>query len=126
MITMSDVFKDTIIDNNGIAVSDINKGLRKYFPLVFDKITHNAEKSDTILVDSTKEAYPDLLAYYLYSDMSMWFFFLISNFIDDPFTDVLTNYVYYSYNNDLLDEVESNATSTSTDNSRIGTTIDLN
>ena len=126
MITMSDVFKDTIIDNNGVTVSDINKGLSDYFPLVFDKITHNAEKSSTILVDNTKEAYPDLIAQFIYGDESMWFFFLVSNFLDDPFDDIKVNYVYYGYNDDLLDDVEANATSTNTDNGRIGLTIDLN
>lgn len=126
MITMSEVFSDTIVDNNGVTVSDINKGLKNYFPLVFDKITHNAEKSSSVLVDNTKEAYPDLLAYKLYDTMDMWFFFLVSNFIDDPFEDINVNYVYYSYNDELLDDVDSNATSTTTDNSRIGTTIELN
>lgn len=123
---MSEVFSEKIIDHNGESVSDINAGLKKYYPLVWDSVTHNAEKVTPIIVDNIKEANPDLIAHKMYDDMSMWFFFLLSNFIDDPFSEIVVNYIYYIYNAALLDEIESNATSSEIGSNRIGTTITLN
>lgn len=126
MIVVNDIFSETITDNNGITVTDINKGLKDYYPKIFDTLIHNAEKTNLIIVDDTSVGQPDLIASKTYGTQDGWFFFLLSNFLKDPFNEVLLNYIYYIYKADLLDDIEANISTDTVINNRVGVEVTLN
>ena len=92
--TFSSFFDNNVIDNNGIAVTDINTGINN----LFLKYTVNAENlvdDQRYLVSENEENYPDLVAKNsLINNASLWWWFMMTNRLDDPLKDVEANYTY--------------------------------
>lgn len=123
--SFSSFFKNTIIDNNGIAVSDFNVGIKNLY-------TYIVEPSDTsdynmFVVTEEDQGFPDLVAHRYLGDQNLWYYFLLSNAIDDPFKELDVGWSYgivdYSNTKNAIDvSEESNLVA----QSRIGSTITLN
>ena len=129
--TFSSFFDNRVIDNNGIAVTDINTGINN----LFLKYTVNAENlvdDQRYLVSENEENYPDLVAKNsLINNASLWWWFMMTNRLDDPLKDVEANYTYsivtQSQMEDTINDTWANNIETSNgSNSRIGQIIELN
>ena len=129
--TFTNFFKDRVIDNNGISVTDINSGINN----LFLKYTTNAENLDDdqrYLVSENEENYPDLVAKNSYiNDASLWWWFMLTNRLDDPLKDVEHNYTYSIVGQAQMDKTindvwANNIETSNGTNSRIGQTIELN
>lgn len=123
--SFSSYFNKTIVDNNGIAVSDINAGIKN----LYDNVILPTDDSDYKLFVVTEEdqGFPDLIAHKYFGDQNYWYFFLLSNGIEDPFKEVTLGWAYgivetsEAINNMQVAEEKSLETQ-----SRIGTTVTLN
>ena len=129
--TFSSFFDNRVIDNNGIAVTDINTGINN----LFLKYTVNAENlvdDQRYLVSENEENYPDLVAKNsLINNASLWWWFMMTNRLDDTLKDVEANYTYsivtQSQMEDTINDTWANNIETSNgSNSRIGQIIELN
>lgn len=125
MITLNTVFTQTIQDPKGNNVTDINEGLRNYYPQIIYSTTHNTEKITPFLVDDIMAHQPDLVAYNIYSSVNYWFWLLITNYLDDPFEGIKSAWMYSSYPESVADDAQTTSLSTSED-SRYGSVVTLN
>lgn len=122
-------FQETILDNNGIAVCDINAGLVNLFK-TFNDNANSFSEVERYLVGEVEEGYPDLIAKLsTLNDEKYWWWILLLNRLEDPFTDLKVNWLY-SINspeqiNDFID-ISNTEVSTYSRNERIGTVIELN
>ena len=92
--SLDSFFSTTIIDNKGNSVTDINAGLNKLFKTINEKAA-NIYESQNYLVKEFEEAYPELVAKNsILHDTKYWWWILILNALENPFTDVKPNWVY--------------------------------
>ena len=123
--SFSSFFKDTILDNNNIAVSDFNAGFKN----LYDQIIEPSDTSDynMFIITEEDQGYPDLIAHKYLGDQNLWHYFLLSNAIDDPFKELTVGWAYgavdYSNAKNAVDVAEE---SNLTAHSRTGDTITLN
>ena len=125
MITLETIFTKTVIDPKGNRITDLNEGLKNYYPQMLYAVTHNPGKSIPYLADDRIANYPDLAAYTLYDNIESLPWFLFSNFIENPFTEIKSTWVYYQYSESVQDEVQSPSSAKSS-NVRYGATVTLN
>ena len=125
MITLDTVFTETLLDKNNERVTDINAGLKKFYPQMIYAVTHNADAGEPYLADDQISHYPDLAAYTLYGTNTALYWFLFSNFIENPFEEVKTNWAYYLYPSSVQTEAQTTAI-VSSKNTRYGAVVTLN
>lgn len=127
-VNFDSYFSKTITDNNGNTVSDINAGLDNLFAY-FNNAEYNLTVSQSYLVSEHEEGYPDLVAYKsILGSQQYWWWILLLNKLEDPFNDIKYNWVYAindttQINNFIAGSTESNSES---EESRIGTVVELN
>lgn len=124
-------FKKTISDNNNQTVTDINEGLNKLFnKYVLNEV--NLQEDQRYLVSENEEGYPDLVAKNsILNDPSLWWWFLLSNRLEDPLEDIEHNYTYSVVNQNQMKQVVNDSwantiVSGSNTNSKIGKIVELN
>ena len=124
-------FKKTISDNNNQTVTDINEGLNKLFnKYVLNEV--NLQEDQRYLVSENEEGYPDLVAKNsILNDPSLWWWFLLSNRLEDPLEDIEHNYTYSVVNQNQMKQVVNDSwantiVSSSDANSKIGKIVELN
>lgn len=126
MMGFSEVFNATTVDNNGNVVTDLNKAFYNYYPMFIDKLTQNCREVTPIISNEIVEGYPDLIAYLKYENQLMWYFFLLSNFLDDPFTQINAGSLFYIYNDEVIDNINLNQVDNNEGTSRTGVVVELN
>ena len=127
-ISFDSFFSERIIDNNGVSVTDINAGLINLFGNL--KANANGMQEEQLYLSSEYEVgYPDLIARNsVLGDQRYWWWVLVLNGLEDPFTEIVENWIYPIYSAaDINTFIEkSNASNTSKNNDRIGTIVELN
>ena len=129
--TFSSFFEKRIVDQNNISVSDINLGLNNLFTK-FVVNEQNLEDDQRYLVSENEENYTDLVALHSnLQDASLWWWFMMTNRLDDPLKDVEVNYTYSivgqaQMQNTINDTWANNIETSNGSNSRIGQIIELN
>lgn len=127
-ISLDSFFQDRILDNNNISVTDINKGLQNLFGF-FNQKEYAMEETQRYLVSEFEEGYPDLVAKKsIMGDQQYWWWLLLANRLENPLTDIKANHIYSVLsNNDISSFVnDSNQSTDSANNKRIGTIVELN
>lgn len=125
MVTIDNIFNKQILDPKGNNVTDINYGLKTYYSQMIHAVTHNCEKSSEFLAGDMSDGYPDLAAYSLYNSESALYWFLFSNFIENPFMEIKSGWAYYSYDSSVQSEAQSTSLTTSP-TIRYGAVVTLN
>lgn len=123
--SFSSYFNSTIVDNNGIAVSDINLGIKE----LYENIILPSDKSDykLFVVTEDEQGFPDLIARKYFGDQNLWYYFLLSNALEDPFKEITLGWAYGIVDSDLTSNTIETAEEKNLDaQSRIGTTVTLN
>lgn len=121
----SSFFSDIIVDNNGIAVSDFNAGIKN----LYNNIIVPSDSSDykMFIITEEDQGFPDLIAHKYFGDQNLWYFFLLSNGIDDPFKELEVGWAYgavdYAEAENSIDVAEESKLVVQ---SRIGETVTLN
>lgn len=124
----SSFFQQKIVDNNGVAVTDINLGLRN----LFNTFNENAEyifESERYVVSDYDTGYPDLIAKNsILHDQRYWWWITLLNRLENPMTDFKSNWVYSINSQATISNLinTSNDINNSTNNSRIGKLVELN
>ena len=124
-------FENRVIDNNGISVTDINTGLNSLFAKYVAN-EQNINEDQRYLVPENEENYSDLVAAHcIINDPKLWWWFLLTNRLDDPLKDVEANYTYSAVSQiqmeNVIDDVWANGIETAENTeSRIGKIIELN
>jgi len=121
----SSFFEDTIIDNNGIAVSDWNSGIKKLYENII--VPTDTSNYNMIVITEEDQGFPDLIAHKYLGDQNLWYYFLLTNGIEDPFKELDVGWAYgivdYSEAKNTINVAEESKLETK---SRIGDTITLN
>lgn len=121
-------FQQTILDNNGIAVTDINAGLRNLFG-TFNENSDKIEERQRYLVSEFEEGFPDLIALHaITGSQDYWWWITMLNRLEDPMIDFKANWIY-SINSqfqisDLIDKSNENGSTAA--NERYGELVELN
>lgn len=124
-------FEERTVDNNGISVTDINTGINNLFAKYIVN-EQNLNEDQRYLVSENEAYYPDLVAAHcLLNNPKLWWWFLLTNRLDDPLKDVEANYTYSVVSStqmtNVIDDVWANQIETSLGSSaRIGQIIELN
>ena len=123
--SFSSYFNSYIIDNNGISVSDINLGIKQLYENVI--VPTDSSNYKLFVVTEEDQGFPDLIAHKYFGDQNLWYYFLLSNALEDPFKEITLGWAY-----GIVDTSEtSNTIETAEEKdleiqSRIGTTVTLN
>ncbi|MBR2239986.1 MAG: hypothetical protein IKO49_02015 [Bacilli bacterium] len=92
--TFSSFFKERVVDQNNVSVTDINTGLNNLFTKFVANET-NLEDDQLYLVSENEENYPDLVTMHtLIADPTLWWWFMMINRLDNPLKDIEANYSY--------------------------------
>lgn len=121
-------FTDFVTDNNGVSVTDINKGLDDLYRF-FNENYYDLEESQNYLVSAHEAYYPDLVASNcLLNDQKYWWWILLLNKLDDALTDIRENWQYGIPSEAQVEQFISNSNkeNENSPNSRIGSVIELN
>lgn len=121
-------FQQKIVDNNGIAVTDINLGLRNLFDTFNEKAEYIFE-SERYIVSDNDAGYPDLIAMNsILGSQRYWWWITLLNRLENPMTDFKSNWVYSINSQETINYIinASNDVNNSTNNSRIGKLVELN
>jgi len=126
MNTFDTYFSERIIDNNGVSVSDINKGISTLIPIFIESLDL-ADEPQSIILDETYEGQPDLVAHdsSYFGDQDKWWVFCLSNFLNDPFKEVKSRWIYYLYDPVTYNTVTTTLTADNK-SEKIGTVVTLN
>lgn len=123
--SFSSFFTDRIVDTNGVSVTDINKGIKKLYNSVVVP-TDNASYNMFVITEED-QGFPDLIAHKYFGDQNLWYFFLLTNGLEDPFVELSLGWAYgivdYAPAKNAIDVSEEKEL---TVQSRIGSTITLN
>ena len=127
-VELDSFFQERIIDNNGISVTDINAGLTNLFGF-FNEKEDTMFETQRYMVKEYEEGYPDLVARNsILSDQIYWWWILLMNRLENPFTDIKKHWVY-----SILDRTDissfvnqSNENIDSQRDNRIGSIVELN
>lgn len=127
-VSLDSYFSEKIKDNNGNMVTDINAGLINLFANLNDYREKMTETQNYLVVDY-EEGYPDLVAKNsVLADQAYWWWVLVINKLEDPFTELKANWIYSIVPKDQL-EAFMNYTitvNTSSTNNRLGSVVELN
>lgn len=122
-------FQSTVIDNNGILVTDINAGLRNLFVTLNDEIPYMTETSRHLCTEA-EEAYPDLLATHsILGGQQYWWWILLFNKLENPFTEILPNWIYSIVDAADIEnfiDISNTGVNNYNNNDRFGTVVELN
>ena len=127
-ISFDSFFAETIKDNNGKTVTDINAGLVNLYDY-FNNIAPLLYPREGYIVAEFEDGFPDLVARNCYlGNQSYWWWILLLNRLDNPFTDIKANRIYSINDNDTIDNFisESNITKEQQTTSRVGSIVELN
>lgn len=126
-IRFNSFFQDTILDNNKIAVTDINAGLVNLFGK-YNEYRDNFNEEQRYLVSEVEEGYPDLVSQHsILNNQGYWWWLILLNNLENPMTDIKANCVYSINNpNEIKSFVNKTNESTASSNDRIGKVLDLN
>ena len=125
-------FKDTIIDPEGNVVSDINSGIKKLMPNLYEATKDDNNSSTIFAIPDHMQNIPDFASYQIYGTDILWWFLMYCNSIDNPFKDFTNKFLYYGFDVGFLQacsiDAESNAINAQQKESenKIGTIIELN
>lgn len=120
-------FQDTILDNNGESVSDINAGIVKLIPDTLDKINDVSNSISRFIVPDCQIGMPDVAAKCFYYDENMWWYICYGNLLMNPFTEYTNNLMYFTVDEQIIEDQDINLNNQNVDNkSKIGTIIELN
>jgi len=120
-------FQEMILDNNGIAVTDINAGLVNLFK-TFNEEADNFSEVERYLVGEFEEGYPDLVAKNSnLANTKYWWWICLLNRLENPMTDIRANWVYAINSPATINSfINKSNQIMSTSNRRIGTIVELN
>lgn len=120
-------FQEMILDNNGIAVTDINAGLVNLFK-TFNEEADNFSEVERYLVGEFEEGYPDLVAKNSnLANTKYWWWICLLNRLENPMTDIKANWVYAINSPATINSfINKSNQIMSTSNRRIGTIVELN
>ncbi len=120
-------FQEMILDNNGIAVTDINAGLVNLFK-TFNEEADNLSEVERYLVGEFEEGYPDLVAKNSnLANTKYWWWICLLNRLENPMTDIRANWVYAINSPATINSfINKSNQIMSTSNRRIGTIVELN
>ena len=120
-------FQEMILDNNGIAVTDINAGLVNLFK-TFNEEADNFSEVERYLVGEFEEGYPDLVAKNSnLANTKYWWWICLLNRLENPMTDIRANWVYAINSPATINSfINISNQIMSTSNRRIGTIVELN
>lgn len=127
-VNMDSFFPDVIVDQNGVAVTDINAGLETLFRM-FNEEAPKYTESQNYLVKDFEEAYPELVAKNsIMANEAYWWWLLLVNRIENPFVEIAKFWVLSILNtNDINSLIETgNTIVENKNNQRIGNIIELN
>lgn len=127
-INLDSFFQERILDNNGVSVTDINAGLVNLFTK-FNEEAESFSEEQHYLVSEFEEGYPDLIAMHsILSHQQYWWWILLLNRLENPMTDLKTNWVYSINSEQQINDFinKSNDTGKNDSNKRIGTIVELN
>lgn len=127
-INFDSFFQETILDNNGVSVTDINLGLMNLFH-TFNNQSESLHEDERYLVHEFEEGYPDLVAKHsILASQDYWWWILLLNRLENPMTDLKAGWVYSINSQNQVAEFinTSNSQENSTNNKRIGTIVELN
>lgn len=127
-ITLDSFFSETIKDNNGKTVTDVNAGLVNLYDY-FNDIAPLLTPQEGYIVSKFEEGFPDLVARNCYlGNQSYWWWILLLNRLDNPFEDIKVNTIYSINDNGTINDFisDSNITKEQQTTSRIGTIVELN
>lgn len=126
-VSFDSFFQERIVDNNGISVTDINRGLVNLFKN-YNEQADNFTEVERYLVGEFEEGYPDLVAKNSnLRNTKYWWWVLLLNNLENPMTDIRANWIYAinspaTINSFINKTNQTNAAS----NNRIGTIVELN
>ena len=93
-ISFDSFFQERIVDNNGISVTDINRGLVNLFKN-YNEQADNFTEVERYLVGEFEEGYPDLVAKNSnLRNTKYWWWVLLLNNLENPMTDIRANWIY--------------------------------
>lgn len=120
-------FSNTIIDNNGENVSDINAGIEKLLPDMIDQLNNANNDHTRFLVPDCQIAMPDIAAQTFYKYENLWWYVCLANLLDNPFKQYTNRYLFYAFTPKILEDHNIAEQKTSAQQkSKIGTIIELN
>ena len=123
--SFSSFFTSRVLDNNNISVSDINLGIKQ----LYDNIILTTDKSDykLFVVTEDDQGFPDLIAHKYFGNQDLWYYFLLSNALEDPFSEITVGWAYGIVETGQTSNTIETAEEKNLDiQSRIGTTVTLN
>lgn len=118
-------FQETIIDNNGIPVTDINLGLQNLF-VNFNENPDAFYDKSRIYISEIEEGYPDLVAKETFDSQDYWWWFLLTNRLENPMADIKANWTYSIVDSIQIQDFINTVNNTESSNNRIGKLVDLN
>lgn len=121
-------FDEITIDNNKVSTTDINAGLVNLFSF-FNEQAHSFSEVQRYLVANHEADYPELVAMHsALGDEKYWWWLLLLNRLDDPFTQLNENWIYSINSPEQINGFveNSNNNNSTKEETRIGTTIELN
>ncbi len=120
-------FQETILDNNGVAVTDINAGLINLFK-TFNEEADNFSEVERYLVGEFEDGYPDLVAKNSnLANTKYWWWICLLNRLENPMTDIRANWIYAINSPATINSfINKSNQIMSTSNRRIGTIVELN
>lgn len=127
-INLDSYFSETIIDNNGVSVCDMNKGIDNLFAY-FNDTYQTFEEVQRYLVPEQDEGYPDIIAKKsILGSQQYWWWILMLNRQDDAFEGLKANWVYSINSQDQINTFIENSTDANeaSNDDRIGSVIELN
>lgn len=127
-LSFDSFFSETIKDNNGKTITDVNAGLVNLYDY-FNNIAPSLTPKEGYIVSEFENGFPDLVAMNCYlGSQAYWWWILLLNRLDNPFEDIKTNHIYSINDNDTINMFisDSNITKEQQTTSRIGSIVELN
>lgn len=111
-----------------MSVSDINLGIKRIYDNIINPSSKEAYK--LVIMHEENEFQPDLIAQNCLNDQNLWHYFLFTNGIDNPFTELARNWAFGVVRTEsaisAVNTTESTLSNANGLTSRIGTVITLN
>lgn len=93
-ISYDSFFSETVTDNNGQSITDVNAGLKNLYQSLNDN-WYNFGEVQRYLVSQDEEGFPELVAKHsVLGSTEFWWWILFLNRLDDPLTAIKENWVY--------------------------------
>lgn len=127
-VNLDSFFPETIVDPNGVSVTDINAGLDTLFRM-YNEEEERYTESQRYLVREFEEAYPELVAKNsILESQFYWWWILFTNRLEDPFVDLKHHWIYSVLSTTSINNLieKSNKIVENKSTQRIGNVIELN